>query len=99
LVIYAMALYPLLAWLAGQGWPGAPMFGVAPGPTTIFTMGMLLLSAGRTPPHLVVIPLLWSLVGGATAWLLDAPEDLALPLAAIGGLGLILWKDRRQPHP
>jgi len=60
---------------------------------------MLLLSAGRTPPRLVVIPLLWSLVGGATAWLLTVPEDLALPLAGVGGCCLILWKNRRQLRP
>ena len=74
----------------------APLFGVAPGPTTIFTIGMLLLVSGRTPLHLALIPLLWSLIGGATAWLLGAPEGLALPLAGVGGVALILWKNRQQ---
>ncbi len=46
--IFAMALYPLIGWLAGHDWPSAPMFGVAPCPTTIFTMGLLLLTEGRT---------------------------------------------------
>lgn len=96
LVIFAMTVYPLIGWLAGHGWPRAPMFGVAPCPTTIFTMGMLLLTAGRTPLHLVVIPVLWSLVGGTAAWLLEFPENLVLPVAGIGGLGLIVLNNRRQ---
>ncbi len=95
-VVFAMALYPLIAWRAGHGWPSAPMFGVAPCPTTIFTLGLLLLTEGRTPLHLVVIPVLWSLIGGAMAWLLYVPENFALPLAGVGGLFLVLWKNRRQ---
>jgi hypothetical protein len=96
LVIFAIVLYPLLGWVAGHGWPRAQMFGVAPSPTTIFTMGALLLVAGRTPLHLVAIPVLWALIGGTAVWLLNVPEDLAPTLAGIGGLALILWKDRRE---
>lgn len=95
LAVFALALYPLLGWLAGHGWPRAPLFGVAPCPTTIFSIGLVMMTEGRTPLHLVVIPLLWSLVGGSAAWLLSVPEDLALPVAGIGGLALILWKNRR----
>ncbi len=95
LVVLAMAAYPLIAWLAGHGWPRAPMVGVAPCPTAIFTIGILLLVDGRTPLHLVAIPVLGALYCGATAWLLNLPEDLAVPLAGVGGLGLILWKNRR----
>ncbi len=96
LVVLAMAAYPLIAWLAGHGWPRAPMFGVAPCPTAIFTIGMLLLVDGRTPLHLVAIPVLGSLYCGTAAWLLNLHEDLALALAGVGGLGLILWKNRQS---
>ncbi len=92
LVVFAMAAYPLMA----HGWPRAPMVGVAPCPTVIFTIGMLLLVSGRTPLYLVAIPVLGALYCGATAWLLNLPEDLAVPLAGVGGLGLILWKNRRR---
>ena len=98
-VTFAIVVYPLLGWLAGHAWPRVAMFGVAPCPTTIFTMGLLLLTEGRTPPHLAIIPVLWSLVGGSAVWLLGVPEDLALPIAGLSGLGLILWKNRAAPRP
>lgn len=95
LAAFAMAVYPMIGWALGHGWPRAPMFGVAPCPTTIFTMGMLLLAAGRVPPYLAVIPVLWSLIGGTAAWFLGVTEDLALPFAGLGGLALILARNRR----
>lgn len=97
LAVFAMAVYPALGWLAGHGWPQAAMFGVAPCPTTIFTIGLLLLVRGRTPRHLLVIPLLWSLVGGSAAWFLAVPEDLSLLAAGLIGLALALWQNRRRP--
>jgi hypothetical protein len=94
LVIFSMAVYPLIGSLTGHGWPRAPMFGVAPSPTTIFTLGMLLLTQRRVPLHLTVIPVLWCLIGGTAAWLLNVPEDLALLLAGVSGMALVLWKNR-----
>ena len=91
----ALALYPLLAWLGGHGWPEAALAGVAPSPTVLFTFGLLLGIAPRSPLHLLVIPVLWSLIWGAAAWVLPIPEDLALPLAAVVATGLIVWKNRR----
>lgn len=95
LAVFAMIVYPAMGWALGHVWPRAPMFGVAPCPMTIFTMGMLLLAAGRVPLYLVIIPVLWSLIGGTAAWFLDVTEDLALPVAGLGGLALILAKNRR----
>ncbi|MPY73787.1 MAG: hypothetical protein GEU87_05965 [Alphaproteobacteria bacterium] len=82
MALFAMAAYPLIGALTGQGLPRIPPFGLAPCPTAIFTLGMLLLAAPRVPMHLLVIPLLWSIVGGAVAWQIDIPQDLALPAAA-----------------
>jgi hypothetical protein len=97
LILFALVIYPLIGWLLGHAWPRAPMFGVTPCPMTIFTMGMLLLIAGRTPLHLIAIPVLWSLIGGTAAWFLGVTEDLALPVAGIGGLAIILRKNRHRP--
>jgi hypothetical protein len=97
---FAAALaWPLADGLLGRGWASGRVVGLAPGPTAVFTLGMLLLSARRTPLHLAVIPLLWTLIAGATAWILSIPQDLALPAAGIGAFVLMLWKNRRQGQP
>ena len=36
-----------------------------------------------------------SLIGGTAAWFLDVTEDLALPVAGLGGLALALLRNRR----
>ena len=46
-IVFAMLVYPVLGMIAGHGLMAGPMFGVAPCPTTIFTIGMLILARGR----------------------------------------------------
>jgi hypothetical protein len=98
LAAFAMVIYPLLGWLAGHAWPRSPVFGVTPCPTAIFTWGMLLMMQGRTPLHLIIVPLFWSFIGGSAAWLLAVPEDASLPLAAVAAIALILRKNRLSMH-
>ena len=81
---YALLIYELLGYWAGHGLMAGPLFGVAPCPTTIFTIGMLLLARGRWVVWLSIIPLLWSLVGLAAALQLGIPEDFGLPAAGFG---------------
>lgn len=82
-IIYAMLIYPVLGLLAGHGFTNGPTFGVAPCPTTIFTIGMLLAARGKLISWLAVIPVLWAMVGLAAAVQLGIPEDLGLPVAAL----------------
>jgi hypothetical protein len=81
--LFAMFVYPALGFRAGHGFMSGPMFGVAPCPTTIFTIGLLLLARGRLVAVLAIIPFLWSLVGLAAALQLGMYEDLALPIASV----------------
>jgi Family of unknown function (DUF6064) len=80
-ITYAMLIYPVLGVWAGHGFIAGPMFGVAPCPTTIFTIGMLLLARGTWTIWLSIIPLLWSLIGLAAALQLGILEDLGLAVA------------------
>ena len=82
-ILFAMFVYPALGFLAGHGFMSGPMFGVAPCPTTIFTIGLLLLAHGRLVSVLAIIPFLWSLVGLAAALQLRMYEDLVLPIASV----------------
>lgn len=88
LIAYALIAYPLIGNALGHGWPRSPLFGVAPCPTTIFTVG-LLLWAERARREWVVIPVLWSLVGASAAVLLGVWEDLGLVAAACAGAWLL----------
>jgi hypothetical protein len=94
MIIYAMLLYPAIGALAGQSYPAVPVFGVAPCPLVIFTFGVLLL-ADPLPLRLVIVPLLWSLVGGSAAFLLQVPQDWALLLSGILVAAALLL-DRRH---
>jgi hypothetical protein len=94
LAMLALA-WPLVDRLAGLGWQAERVVGLVPAPTTILTLALLLLVAGRTPWYLAIVPLLWTVVAGATAWILWIPQDLGLPAAGLLAIGLLLWKNRR----
>lgn len=89
LILYAMILYPLLGALNGHVYPAAPIFGVTPCPTTIFTFGILVLTLPTVPWWLLVVPLLWAVVGGSAAVLLGVPEDWMLLAAGVLAAGLL----------
>lgn len=72
-VVYSAVLYPLLGVAAGHAYPGMPMFGVTPCPVTVFTFGMFLLTGAHLSRWLLVIPFIWSLIGGSAAFLLGIP--------------------------
>lgn len=95
LMMFALIVYPLLSVAAEHAWPRMPVFGVAPCPTTIFTLGLLLLAQPKVPFLLMIVPLLWSLVGASSALLLAMPEDLSLPLAGVTALIVAIVKNRR----
>ncbi|MGD2071788.1 MAG: DUF6064 family protein [Gemmatimonadota bacterium] len=94
-VTYGLVVYPVLGLAVGHAWPSLPTFGL-PCPTTIFTMGLLLVGAPRVPWTLLVVPVLWSLVGGSAAFTLGVVQDLALPVAGVLGGALVLWRTRTR---
>jgi hypothetical protein len=87
LILYALVGYPALGYALGHAYPAAPTFGL-PCPTTIFTLGVLLLAEPVAPRALFVVPLLWSVVGTAGAIALGVPEDYGLFVAAALALAL-----------
>jgi len=93
--LYAMVIYPLLGVYFGHIYPSAPMFGVAPCPTTIFTLGILLWTTARIPAYLLVVPFVWSLIGMGAAINLRVPQDYGLVLSVVSGTILLLIQNRR----
>jgi len=94
-ILYAMVVYPLLGMVFGHVYPGSPVFGVAPCPTTIFTFGMLLMTAGKVPYYLLAIPFIWSLIGMSAAVNLHVWEDYGLVVAGVAGTVTLLFRNRR----
>lgn len=96
LVVYGMVIYPLLGYYWGHAYPKAPIFGVAPCPTTIFTFGLFLWSDRKIPFIVIVIPFIWSLIGFTAALFLGIKEDVGLLVAGILGTTLIIATNRKK---
>ncbi|GAA3964942.1 DUF6064 family protein [Allohahella marinimesophila] len=79
LIVYGFIVYPLLGPLSGRSWAGIELFGTAPDPTAIVTLGLLLLTP-RLPWLFAVIPALWCLYSGATWWAMDWQAGVATPV-------------------
>jgi hypothetical protein len=73
LYVFALLFYPLLAVILGRGWSQSEVFGLAPDPTVLATLG-LLLTGTRAALLLMPIPLLWSVITSLTLYAMDAPE-------------------------
>lgn len=93
LAAYGIAVYPLLNVVLGHEFPAVPTFGL-PCPTTIFTLGLLWWLRGGHVRILLVIPLLWSAVGGSAAFALGVPQDLGLLVAGVVSTILVKRRDR-----
>jgi hypothetical protein len=79
LILYSLA-YPAIGLATGLRVPRFPSFGV-PCPTTLLTVGVLLLGPRHEARILGVIPILWAGIGGSAAFVLEIRPDLALPVA------------------
>jgi hypothetical protein len=91
LVLFAIFLQPLIGPLLGRAWSGVELFGMAPDPTVLATLGVLL-AADRMRFELLAIPVLWCAVSGATLWAMSSPEALLMPSAGLLALVLALWR-------
>lgn len=92
LFMLALAFYPLLSPLAGRPWHQAEIFGIAPDPTVLGTLGLLLLVVGRPRWELLVIPILWCSITGATLWAMGSPEAPVPLLAGLVALLASAWR-------
>ena len=93
--LYALLVHPLLAPFTGRPWLQAELFGVAPDPTAIGTLGVLV-TAQRRHWGLLALPLLWCAVSGATLWTMQSPDAPVLPAAAVLAVLLTAWKSRAR---
>jgi hypothetical protein len=106
LIIFAVAIYPLISYALGRRYPAAPTFGL-PCPSTIFTIGVLLFAEAPLPRTVFFVPIVWCAIGSLAALWLGVLEDLSLLVAGLVGLaaifnlhgrtGKIIWHSN-TPH-
>jgi hypothetical protein len=90
LIFYATIAYPLIGLALGHDYMALPQFGVTPCPVALFTFGLILLAPGPIPWPVLVIPVLWSLIGGSAAVLLNVPQDWVLLASGPATLALLV---------
>jgi hypothetical protein len=84
LFLLALVAQPLIGPLVGRDWKQAEIFGVTPDPTVLATLGILLAVDERPPWGLMIIPLIWCALSGATLWTMGSPDVWVMPVAAFG---------------
>jgi hypothetical protein len=90
--LFALAVLPMAGPLLRHGWRQAEVFGVAPDPTAVATLGILLLASGPGSRVLIVIPAIWCAISGATLLAMKAPDAWIAPLAALVVVSLAISK-------
>jgi hypothetical protein len=98
IVLFALLAWPAIGLLLGRSWRQAEIFGLAPDPTAIGTLGLLLALAGPSRWVLMILPALWCAATGATLWAMSAPDAFVAPAAALLSLAFLAWQtmERRR---
>lgn len=88
LFVFALVIQPLIGPLAGREWSQVEIFGMAPDPTAVGTLGLLVGASHWSRWVLLAVPVLWCAISGATLWAMAAPDALVLPVAAVLAIGV-----------
>jgi Family of unknown function (DUF6064) len=83
LYVFALVIQPLIGPLAGRAWSQVEVFGIAPDPTVVATLGVLLRATARPRWALLPIPVAWCAVSGATAWAMGSSDAWVVPIAGV----------------
>jgi Family of unknown function (DUF6064) len=81
--VFALVVQPLIGPLVGRAWSQVEVFGMAPDPTVVATLGVLLRAAALARWVLLPIPVAWCAVSGATAWAMGSPDAGVMPTAGV----------------
>ncbi len=92
LIIYSMAGYQVFGYFLGHIYPNFFPFGLVPCPTTIFTIGLLMMTYKKIPGYYLIIPIIVS-TGGFMVVPMGILEDIGLILAGIFGICLLFKRN------
>jgi len=92
LILYALIGYPLVNRYVGhEVYPRTPTFGL-PCPTTIFTLGALLVVKRSFSVTGFIVPLVWSVIGSFAAFQLGVIADYGLLVAGLATAAVLVHR-------
>lgn len=94
LLALALAVHPLIGPILGRAWSQIEIFGLAPDPTVVATLGAILSISARLRWTLLPIPIAWCALSGATQGTMGSPDAAIMPLAAAVAIVGILPRPR-----
>lgn len=100
--LWALLVHPILAPIFDRPWIQAEIFGLAPDPTAIGTLALLLLIDARTPTLrrqlrlLWPIPVAWCCTSAAVFWTQQSAQGWLMLAAAVLPPGMAVWHGRRR---
>lgn len=94
LLLFGVLLLPLTGPVQGRPWEAVQYFGLAPDPTVTATLGVLAVARARW--FAWVIPMVYSVLSGATLWALEAPDAWVPPLATLLAVLFGIFSPRLQ---
>lgn len=97
LYLFALVILPLVGVLAGRSWLQIELFGLTPDPTAAGTLGILLAVGNRPRISVLIVPLLWCAISGATLWTMHAPDALLLPSVGLIIVAFAFWRALSSP--
>lgn len=97
--VFALLIEPLVGPALGRTWKQVEIFGVAPDPTVIATLGLILLARTRLRWLLMVVPGLWCVFTGGTLLAMKAPDWWVPWAAAILAVTLAARQTRARRLP
>jgi hypothetical protein len=82
LIVFGLLLYPVIGYLVNGSFERTISLGL-PCPTTIFTLGFLMLTSAKLPRYMLIIPSLWAILAFSAVINFGVYQDVMLPVSAI----------------
>lgn len=100
LLLYGLLLHPVTGMIAGHPPAAAELFGIAPDPTAIATLGLAVLMTGAaTACAVMALPLAWCAVSWATLHTMGGPEGAIPATAAVLAVAGRVWPTTNARKP
>jgi hypothetical protein len=90
MILFAVLGYPFVGPLSGKPWIQTEIFGTAPDPTAIATLGLLLMRKPRVYPLLALIPAISCAVSVLTLLAMKSPVGAAILFLAAAPAALVV---------